>query len=86
MHHFEQAKATTFTPPLRIDDPANRLGPIVAGVDNIRNILHDDISGFMPFLNSIMLDLDLTCMNGPMLEVELDGGVSGLQPANSTAN
>ena len=40
--------------------PTESLGKPIAGVDDPRKMLHNDISLFTPFLNGEMLDLDMT--------------------------
>ena len=46
---------------------AENFGPIIAGVDNPRNMLHHNLSFGTPFLNGKMLDLDMTSMrSGPI--------------------
>ena len=53
-----------------MENPAEELGQIVAGVNNSRNMLHDNISSFMPFLNSMMLDLDVMCTRSGMRSID----------------
>jgi hypothetical protein len=44
-----------------MEDPTKGLGQIIAGVDRPSNMFHDEISLFAPFLDSEMLDLDVSC-------------------------
>jgi hypothetical protein len=51
-----------------MEDPTEGLGQIIAGVDRSSNMLHDEITLFAPFLDSEMLDLDVSCScSGPVL-------------------
>ena len=49
---------------LSMEDQTKRLGQIVAGVDNSRNMLHNTIFSFIAFLDCVMLDLDVIGTRG----------------------
>ena len=52
--------AHTATSMLGEQHPTESLGEAIAGVDDSRKVLHNDIPLFAPFLNGEMLDLDMT--------------------------
>ena len=45
-------------------DPTKSLSQVIAGIDNARDVLHDDFPFRSLFLNGEMLDLDMTGTSG----------------------
>ena len=51
----------------RMKDPTKSFGQIIAGIDDARDVSHDDLLDSSPFLDGEMQDLDITgTSSGPV--------------------
>ena len=40
--------------------PTKRFGEVIGGIDDARDVVHDDFTGFLPILNGKVLNIDVT--------------------------
>ena len=57
-------------------NPAESFGQIITGIDNPRDVFHDNLSLSLPFLDSEILDLNVTGMSsGPIFVDHCSGSI-----------